>query len=223
MLSRVNSVAARVQQACVESGRNHSDVTIVAVTKKQPSEKIEKLLSLGFCDFGENYVQEWQTKKSLHPSAQWHFIGRLQRNKVKFVAGHVKLIHSVDSVLLAQSIAKRCETSGLQQEILLTVNAAGEESKSGFLPEQIKDVTRELSLLKNISCVGLMTMPPLTDEPETSRSYFKLLRDLRDQLLLNFPKMVHLSMGTSGDFEVAIQEGATMIRLGTTLVGPRLE
>ncbi|PIS11316.1 MAG: YggS family pyridoxal phosphate-dependent enzyme [Bdellovibrio sp. CG10_big_fil_rev_8_21_14_0_10_47_8] len=199
---------------------------ILAVSKFQPAEKIRGLYQQGQRLFGENYVQEALEKQRALSDLQiqWHDIGRLQKNKVKLVLGHFSLIHSVDALELAQAIDQKAKQQNIQQAILLQLNLANEQSKGGFSEENLLDSTALLDTmagLKNIEIHGLMTMPPLAEDPKQSRPYFQRLRKLKDQLQKRWPTLTELSMGTSSDYLVAAEEGATMVRLGTMLFGER--
>lgn len=201
---------------------------VLAVSKLQPEAKIRDLYHKGHRHFGENYVQEALEKmahlQDLH-GLQWHFIGHLQKNKAKQVAGKFALIHSVDSLELAQALSKQCQFKQLSQNILLQVNLAEEESKGGFSKNNLLLQWPLLTTLPGLHLCGLMTMPPLTETGEEVRPYFKELRELLEQLRRNTDLITHplneLSMGTSHDFKVALQEGATIVRLGTILFGER--
>lgn len=196
---------------------------IVAVSKLQSVEKIKSLYNQGQKIFAENYVQEALPKieelKNLE--IEWHFIGTLQTNKAKMVVGNFDLIHSVDSLKLARQISKIAMEKNLRQKILLQVNLANEESKSGFSEKELLEVVTEISKLPGVHCIGLMTMPPLFDNPEDARPYFQRLKQLLIELAESFPDLAELSMGTSSDYQVAAQEGATLVRLGTILFGER--
>lgn len=191
---------------------------ILAVSKLQPVDKIKKLYTEGQVDFGENYVQEALGKieelKDL--KINWHLIGPLQKNKIKYLKNHFAYIHSVNSLETAQIISAQAEKINYVQKVFIQVNISNEESKSGFTVEEFKTKWTELSQLKHIKVVGLMTMPPLQNEPEQNQPIFKALKDLADQF-----KLSELSMGTSHDYETALKEGATWIRLGTVLFGER--
>jgi pyridoxal phosphate enzyme (YggS family) len=221
---RWREVTARVAAACERAGRSASDVAIVAVSKTQPAAAIREASAAGATDFGENYAQELAAKDAelagALPGLRWHFIGRLQRNKVRLIAGRVALIHAVDSVELAGEIARRAGSA--PQPILLAVNLAGEASKGGATAESAPAIAAALAGTAGISLDGLMTMPPPVDDPEASRPHFAALRALRDRLAdqLGRPLPV-LSMGMSHDFEVAIACGATHIRIGTAIFGSR--
>ncbi len=218
---RWKTVRARVAAACERAGRSPADVTIIAVSKKHGPEAVREAVAAGATDFGENYAQELAAKlPECPPNVRWHFIGRLQRNKVKLVAGHVALVHAVDSVELATELAKR--TSAVQP-ILLAINAAGEGSKGGVTLESALALARAVTEVPHVRLDGLMTMPPPSaGDPEASRPHFEAVRALRDQLAnaLGQPLPL-LSMGMSDDFEVAIACGSTHVRIGTAIFGPR--
>jgi pyridoxal phosphate enzyme (YggS family) len=196
---------------------------ILAVSKFQPVEKIRELYGQGQRLFAENYAQEALEKQEQLQDLQiqWHFIGRLQKNKVKFVVGKFELIHSVDSLELAQAIDRKAHELGLIQKILLQVNLAEEASKGGFSLENFSEALPKISALHSARVVGLMTMPPLFDNPEDARPFFKKLSSMKDQFSLQLPGLKELSMGTSSDYLVAASEGATIVRLGTILFGER--
>jgi len=205
-----------------------SPAKILAVSKLQNPEKIRKLYLLGQKDFGENYVQEALEKQELlvdMPDIQWHLIGHLQKNKAKHVVGKFELIHSVDSVDLAQALSRHAVAKNLEQKILIQVNIADESSKEGFSLEDVKTAWPALVALPNLKIMGLMTMPPLTETREEVRPYFqelkKLLRELHNKTDLSRHPLTELSMGTSHDYPVALEEGASIVRLGTILFGER--
>ncbi|MDG0817074.1 YggS family pyridoxal phosphate-dependent enzyme [Bdellovibrio svalbardensis] len=201
---------------------------LLAVSKLQPAHKVHSLYEDGQRSFGENYVQEAIEKieqlNSL-PDIEWHLIGHLQKNKAKQVVGKFHLIHSVESLALAQALSRQCEAKKIEQNILIQVNLAQEETKSGFDKETVVKQWAELTQLPHLKIYGLMTMPPLTETGEEVRPYFRELRELREELKKQTNTQVHpmteLSMGTSHDYLVAIQEGATIVRLGTILFGER--
>jgi pyridoxal phosphate enzyme (YggS family) len=230
--ARWQAIQARVAAACARAGRPGLDVTIVAVSKTQPAEAICEALAAGARDFGENYAQELATKQAAlasptaagaapaSPAPRWHFIGRLQRNKARLVAGRVALVHAVDSVELAEELARRA--GGVIQPILLAVNLGGEASKGGVTAEAAPALARALAAVAGTSLDGLMTMPPPSDDPEASRPCFDGLRALRDRLQDDLGRpLPALSMGMSHDFEVAIACGATHVRIGTAIFGSR--
>jgi PLP dependent protein len=220
---RWQEVQARVAAACARAGRSAADVTIIAVSKTHPVAAVREALAAGAIDFGENYAQELVTKAAeiaAAPGPRWHFIGRLQRNKAKLIAGKVALVHAVDSVELAEELARRA--GGIMQPILLAVNLAGEASKGGVSAEAAPAIGRALAEVAGCSLDGLMTMPPPADDAEASRPYFRGLAELRDQLAGQLARPLPiLSMGMSHDFEVAIACGATHVRIGTAIFGSR--
>lgn len=219
---RWRDVRGRVDAACERAGRAPSDVTIIAVSKTHPAAAVREAAAAGATDFGENYAQELVAKRAEcgeSLSVRWHFIGRLQRNKAKLVAGQVALVHAVESVELAAELGKRA--AGIQP-ILLAINAAGEETKGGVTAEQAGALARSIGSIQNVRLDGLMTMPPPAEDPEASRPYFEALRALRDRLVEELGiALPVLSMGMSGDFEVAIACGATHVRVGTAIFGAR--
>ena len=228
-------VRSRVKAACERSGRNPDEVTIVAVSKTKPFSDIIDACAAGAIHFGENYVQELmqkieQNKNLEEPKPiQWHMIGHLQKNKVKYLIGHTALIHSVDSVALAQQIEKEAAKREQIVRILLEVNIAREESKWGFDPDSVMQAAQDIIAFSHVRVLGLMTSAPITEEPETNRIYFRDLKILAQELakrkLLSVTdpefKCPILSMGMTGDFEVAVEEGATMVRVGTAIFGAR--
>ena len=216
---RWREIRGRVDTACERAGRAPSEVTIVAVSKTHPASAIREAAAAGATDFGENYAQELAAKRGECGDVRWHYIGRLQRNKAKLVAGHVALVHAVDSVELAQELGKR---AAQVQPILLAVNAAGEETKGGVTAESARELAKAITSVANVRLDGLMTMPPPADDPEASRPFFEALRALRDRLQDELGAALPvLSMGMSGDFEVAIACGATHVRVGTAIFGSR--
>jgi len=214
------TIRARVDAACERAGRPPGDVTIVAVSKTHPAEAIRAAAAAGATDFGENYAQELAAKRAECGDVRWHFIGRLQRNKAKLVAGQVVLVHAVDTVELAEELAKRA--SGVLQPILISVNVGGEVTKGGVTEATAAEVARAISAVQGVRLDGLMTMPPPGDDPAASRPAFEALRALRDRLRDDLGLALPiLSMGMSGDFEVAIACGATHVRIGTAIFGTR--
>ena len=212
------AVRARVEAACDRAGRPRGEVTIIAVSKLHPASAVREAAAAGATDFGENYAQELAAKRGDCGDVRWHYIGRLQRNKAKLVAGQVALVHAVDTVELATELGKRAPTL---QPILLAVNLGGEQTKSGIDERNAVDIGRAISTIANVRLDGLMTMPPPADDPEASRPYFERLRALRDVLADTLGPLPVLSMGMSGDFEVAIACGATHVRIGTAIFGAR--
>ncbi len=221
----IQSVEQRIQAACARAGRRRDEVTLICVTKTMPVTDLQEAYDEGQRNFGENRVQEITEKYPLLPDdIRWHMIGHLQRNKVKYLMDRVVMIHSVDSASLARTISKEAVKAGRTMDILLEVNAAGEESKFGLSYEEVLPLVREIAPLPGLHICGLMTVAPYTDDPETNREFFKKLRDLSvdiDRQSIDNVSMHTLSMGMTGDFEVAIEEGATHIRVGTAIFGKR--
>ncbi|HSA59532.1 MAG TPA: YggS family pyridoxal phosphate-dependent enzyme [bacterium] len=214
-----NRIAAAVRRA----GRKASDITLVAVSKGQPVEKILEAIAAGQRDFGENYAQELLDHLPVG-DVRWHFIGHLQRNKVKQIIGRTALIHTVDSPELALEIDKRAAAMGKIQPVLIELNLHGEASKTGLAPDRAEMLVSEMNRLPHVELRGLMTIPPATEDAEEARPSFRLLREIRDALnRKNVYKrpLADLSMGMTQDFEVAIEEGATFVRVGTGIFGER--
>jgi len=226
MKARLQRVQERIRAAARACGRPESDIRLVAVSKTMPAEIVKEAIDIGITDFGENYIQEAREKittLSAHPVA-WHYIGHLQSNKAKYAVRMFDLIHSVDSLKLAKELDKYAKKIDKVQAILIQVNVAKEDSKSGVYIEDTLRMVREIRRLEKIAVKGLMTMPPYFNAPEKARPFFAALRQLRDQIKNeNIPNisMEELSMGMTGDFEAAIEEGATMVRIGTAIFGER--
>ena len=221
----LKKVEEKIKKACERSGRSRDEVTLIAVSKTKPIEMMQEAMQAGTAVFGENKVQEIVRKEpELPDSVEWHLIGHLQRNKVRQIAGKVARIHSVDSLRLAEQIQKEYEKIGQTADILIEVNVAKEESKFGFLPEETEDAIREIAAMPNIVIHGLMTIAPFVDNPEENRIHFrnlkKLLVDINAKNIDNV-SMHELSMGMTGDYEVAIEDGATYVRVGTGIFGNR--
>jgi pyridoxal phosphate enzyme (YggS family) len=218
--ARWAAVRARIEAVCRAAGRDPAAVTVVAVSKLHPPAAIEAAIAAGVRDLGENYAQELAAKQAALPEieARWHYIGRLQRNKAKLVAGKVALVHAVDTVELGVELGKRAAVIGAVQPVLIAVNLAGEATKGGVAAGAVAALCDALAGAAGVRVDGLMTMPPPDDDPEASRPHFRALRALRDELARPLPV---LSMGMSGDFEVAIAEGATHVRIGTAIFGDR--
>lgn len=219
------AVEEKVKEACRRAGRSRDEVTLIAVSKTKPMSMIEELLPLGVVDFGENKVQELTAKEEALPShIRWHMIGHLQRNKIKYIIDKVCMIHSIESVRLAEAVNEEAAKHGRVIPVLVEVNMAGEETKFGIRPEETEDFIREICLLPNIQVNGLMTIAPYTENAEDNRIYFRNLKklyvDIKEKNIDNVV-MSHLSMGMTGDYEVAIEEGATMVRVGTGIFGER--
>jgi len=218
-------VRERIEHAAAKVGRDPQGIKLVAVTKTATVPRIREAMAAGVMIFGENYVQEARTKiEEIGKSGiQWHFIGHLQSNKAAYAVRLFDLIHAVDSVTLARELDKRAAASGRIIECLIEVNLSQEASKFGISKERTPELAHELKDLKNISLQGLMTMPPYADDPEAARPYFIALRELREEIARSGIPLPELSMGMSTDFEVAIEEGATIVRVGRAIFGERSE
>jgi PLP dependent protein len=217
------SIRQRIAEACARAGRSADSVELVAVSKNHPPESIREAAECGQKLFGENRVQEGKLKTSLCPGhLRWHMIGHLQSNKARDAVHFFQMIESVDSLSLAQEINKWADKFAKTMPILLEVNVAGESSKFGYKPDALLAELEQINALPKIEIHGLMTVAPWAEDPEKVRPVFRQMRELKEQCenILGAP-LPHLSMGMSGDFEVAIEEGATMIRIGTALFGPR--
>ena len=226
MKERLERVRERIKKAAGACSRPVTDIRLVAVSKTMPVEIVREAIETGMTDLGENYIQEAREKFSTlgtYP-VTWHFIGHLQSNKAKYAVRMFDLIHSVDSLKLAKALDKYAKKIDKVQDILIQVNVAKEDSKSGVYGEDTLQLAREIARLDNIAVKGLMTMPPFFNAPDKVRPFFSALRQLRDQIRNeNIPNiaMEELSMGMTGDFEAAIEEGATMVRVGTAIFGER--
>ena len=225
ILENIKQVEENIIKSCEKVGRDPKEVTLIAVSKTKPYTAIEEALPSGVLDYGENKVQELTEKYEILPKdIRWHMIGHLQRNKVKYLVGKVELIHSVDSLRLANQIETEFAKKNEIANILIEVNMANEESKFGITSETTEQLVREISKLEHVRIKGLMTIAPYTDNPETNREYFrnmkKLSVDITEKNIDNVSMNV-LSMGMTGDYQVAIEEGATMIRVGTGIFGER--
>lgn len=232
----LSEITSRIRAAAESSGRT-DPITLIAVSKTKPIAALEEAHLAGAADFGENYVQELTEKLDhflpkaadgslppVRPDLRFHMIGHLQTNKIRYIIGRVAMIHSVDSLKLAEAIEKEAAKRDLVQDILIEVNIAEESSKTGTTAADALEIIRTAAKLPHIRIRGLMCMPPITEDPENSRPYFSQLRALRDEVIamhLDNVTMDYLSMGTTGDFETAIQEGANMIRVGTAIFGHR--
>jgi PLP dependent protein len=223
LAANLDNVRQRIAAACARAGRNPDSVTLLAVTKGQPPEVVREAAQAGLMLFGENKVQEAKAKIPLCPGRlRWQMIGHLQSNKCRDAVELFEMIQSVDSLHLAEEINQRAEQAAKRMPILLEVNIAGEASKSGYKPERLLADLAQVNALPRVEIHGLMTVPPWTPEAERVRPMFQKLRALKEQCeqLLGAP-LPHLSMGMTGDFEVAIEEGATIVRVGTALFGER--
>ncbi|PIT99312.1 MAG: YggS family pyridoxal phosphate-dependent enzyme [Bdellovibrionales bacterium CG10_big_fil_rev_8_21_14_0_10_45_34] len=197
---------------------------LIAVSKLQPAEKIQQAYDLGLRVFAENYPQELREKKScLPPDISWHFIGRIQKKNLKYIVGEVDLIHSISTVEELEAVNAQASKKDVVQRVLIQVNLSGELSKAGCSPEEVKSLFLRFKTFRNVRLSGLMTMPPFSDNPENSRPFFRRLREIGDEIVSCgfFESAFELSMGTSQDFQVAIEEGATMVRVGAQILGER--
>jgi hypothetical protein len=219
----LEKVRAQIAAAAEKSGRDAADVQLVAVTKKQDAKKIRAAEEAGQMLFGESRVQEARAKIPLLSSRlRWHFIGTLQKNKIRQALPLFEMFHSVDSLALAEDIQRIADEEGANPRVLMQVNVAGEASKHGFSPETLRRDFEKLLSLGRLTTEGLMTIPPLAPEAEASRRHFAALRELRDALEEEFSvRLEQLSMGMSGDFTVAVEEAATLVRVGTAIFGSR--
>ena len=225
LLDNLNDVEKRIQAACDRSGRKREEVLLVAVSKTKPVEMIEEIMAAGIVEFGENKPQELRDKYEVLPkNLHFHMIGHLQTNKIKYVIDRAVLIHSIDSIRLAEAVNAEAKKHYRIMPVLVEVNVAQEESKSGFLVEETEEAIREIAKLSNIRVEGLMTIAPFVENAEENRQYFVKLRKLSVDIAaknIDNVTMHHLSMGMTGDYEVAIEEGATMVRVGTGIFGER--
>ncbi len=224
--TRLENVLNRIKNAALACGRDPETILLVAVSKTIPTDMVKEAIEAGVKILGENYIQEARKKLgalSSHP-VSWHFIGHLQSNKAKYAVGLFDLIHSVDSLKLARELNKQAKKINKIQEILIQVNIGMESTKAGVYEQDALSLIKDISHLENLSVKGLMTMPPFFDEPERARPYFSALRKLRDQIKKeSIPNiaMDELSMGMTGDFEAAIDQGASLVRIGTAIFGKR--
>ena len=222
----LEEVEEKIAKACEHAGRAREEVTLIAVSKTKPIEMLQEIYDEGIRDFGENKVQELTEKYEVMPKdMKWHMIGHLQRNKVKYIVDKVTLIHSVDSLRLAETISREAEKKGVTVPILIEVNIAGEETKFGLSSkEEVISLTEQIAALPNLSVKGLMTVAPPVKDPEENRPFFREIRQLSVDITnknIDNVSMEILSMGMTNDYTVAIEEGATMVRVGTGIFGAR--
>jgi pyridoxal phosphate enzyme (YggS family) len=222
----LKTIRTRIRQAAENAGRDPAEIELVAVTKTHPASLVRQAWESGVAVAGENYIQEAREKIAALADCglRWHFIGHLQSNKARQAVAHFELIHSVDSLKLGHEIDKQAGRIGKPQPILVQVNISREATKSGATREAARELVEALGRLPHLQVRGLMTMPPFFDQPERARPYFAALRELRDRIREAAPPgvvMAHLSMGMTGDFEAAIAEGATLVRIGTAIFGQR--
>lgn len=215
-------VSERIEKAALRAGRGAEEVKLVAVSKTVEPSRIIEAVEAGVSIFGENYVQEAQKKiEEIGHRVAWHFIGHLQTNKAKYAVRLFDMIHSLDNLSLAEELNRRAEREGRRVKVMIEVNLSGETTKFGIEEEKTFDLARKVLLLRNLSLIGLMTMPPYFDDPEKSRPYYIQLRGLKEKMGREGIPLQELSMGMSNDFEVAIEEGATFVRVGTAIFGAR--
>ncbi|MCI6499527.1 YggS family pyridoxal phosphate-dependent enzyme [Lachnospiraceae bacterium HCP1S3_C3] len=222
----IKQVEDNIVKACERANRDRSEVTLICVSKTKPASMVEEAYKTGQRNFGENKVQEINDKYPILPDdIKWHLIGHLQRNKVKYIINKVHLIHSVDSIRLAEQIQHEAEKADKVMNILVQVNVANEDTKFGLQVSETEDVVREIAKMPNVHICGLMTIAPFTDDPETNRVFFRKLKqlsvDIKSKNIDNV-SMDCLSMGMTGDYQVAIEEGATLVRVGTGIFGERI-
>lgn len=220
---RIAGIRERIDAACERKGRHPDEVLLLAVSKTFPAEAVREAWDSGQRDFGESRQQEAADKVAALPSdIHWHFIGTLQRNKARKVVADFDTIHSIDSLRLAEHVDRIAGETGRRPRIYLEVNLAGEESKGGFTPERLREELPTIGRLGNVDLAGLMTLPPDEEDPEAARPWFIRLRELRDELAgASGHPLPGLSMGMSGDFEVAVEEGSTVVRVGSAIFGTR--
>lgn len=229
---RLQLIRQRIQDTCRHCGRNVADIRLIGASKQQPMNRLISAIQEGLCTFGENYVQELLTKQEVmtqqYPQSirqiEWHFIGRLQRRKVRQLIGHVEWIHSMDRIELAQEIERRAAERGLVQKTLIQVHLGPEASKGGIIPDELPQLVKSCADLAHIRVMGLMALPPYQENADATRPHFIQLRQLRDAInreAVYKEPLTELSMGMSHDYTVAVEEGATMVRIGTALFGER--
>lgn len=222
--TRVLRVRDRMRRAAAAADRDPSEVLLVAVSKTFPAEAVADAAAAGISDAGENRATELAEKAAaLGDRVTWHFVGSLQRNKVRHVVGTARLVQSIDRIELAEAVARRASSMGLTQDVLIEVNVSGEGSKTGVAPGGALRLALDVNRLEGLAVRGLMTVPPLTGDPEETRPHFRHLAALGRSLAERLPDAAELSMGMTNDFQVAIQEGATIVRLGRAIFGPRPE
>lgn len=218
---RIARVQQRIEDACARTGRSPGEVTLIAVGKTFPAHVVRAAFDAGVGDLGENRAQELREKATVITDARWHFVGALQTNKVRQVVGIAELIHSVDRIGLAEAIGRRAGSTGRVQDVLIEVNIGREPSKSGVDPAAVEALAEEMVAVEGLRVRGFMAIPPATADPEHVRPWFRELRALRDRLAETQPDAVELSMGMSRDLDVAVEEGATLVRVGEAIFGPR--
>ena len=218
----IRIIKERVDKSAKKSKRSRNDITIIAVSKTVNASSVVQAAKAGMKDFGENRVQEFLKKREvLGDDVNWHLIGPLQRNKVKYILDGVTLLHSLDRLSLAEEIEKQCERKNTSLDVLVQVNIAKEPTKSGVFEEDLEKFLAKLAVMRNVRVSGLMAIPPFVTNPDDNRKYFARMRELYDTFEKFSEPFEYLSMGMSGDFEAAIKEGANMVRIGTAMFGAR--
>lgn len=219
---RLTEVRKAIRDAAERAGRDPASVRLVAVSKTWPADVLLAAIDAGARDLGENRAQEFKEKVAIvGDKARWHFVGNLQTNKVRDVVGTCELVHSVDRIGLAEAISRRAEGARITQDVLVEVNVAGDPSKHGVEPARALALAEEVATLPGLRVAGLMTMPPYPEDSEQSRPFYRDLATLSKRLVTRLPEATQLSMGMSSDYSVAIEEGATIVRIGTAIFGPR--
>src|SRR5881275_2172700 len=223
LAANLKRVLMQISNSARKAGSSPDEIELVAISKTHDAEKVHAVYEAGQVLFGESRVQEARAKIPELPSAiRWHFVGHLQKNKIRHALPLFEMIHSVDSLALAQEMNRIAEEEGMRPRVLLEINVAGEGRKFGFAPDKLREQMEALLALPRLSVLGLMTIPPLGEEPEASRKYFVQLRELRDRLQTEFRvDLAQLSMGMTQDYAVAVEEGATLVRVGTAIFGER--
>ncbi|HBT50781.1 MAG TPA: YggS family pyridoxal phosphate-dependent enzyme [Petrotoga sp.] len=223
LIENYHTLINEIQQVTEKSGRDLNSIKLIAVTKNFPSEYIKTLYNEDHNDFGENRAQELREKyeELKNFDIVWHFIGRIQTNKIKYIVPIAEYIHSVWRMKEIEEIQKRAEEINKTQKVLLEINISGERSKAGLIPNQVDAFLQDAISFKNIKIIGLMTMAPYTDNANVIRNVFRSLRELRDNLNKKYPSIKELSMGMTNDYKIAIEEGATLLRIGTRIFGNR--
>ncbi|MEN3007494.1 YggS family pyridoxal phosphate-dependent enzyme [Pseudothermotoga sp.] len=218
LLRNLQNVKEKIHQAAARAGRDPESVKLIVVVKEASLEQVKLLSELGVTDLAENYAQQLVKKYEVAPNVVWHFIGRIQTNKIKYIVPRCEYIHSVFREQEMAEIDRMASKVNKIQKVFIEVNVAGEKSKAGVEPEKIRDLLNSSQKYRAIEVVGLMTMAPFVEDAQQVRWVFRKLRELRDELSKDWPKLVHLSMGMTNDYEVAIEEGATMVRIGRAVL-----
>ena len=218
LLANLHDVREQIERACARSGRHVSEVTLVAASKTVPDGAIRRAWDAGVLDFGENYVKELRDKRDAAPNARWHFIGTLQTNTARHVALLADVVHTIAGGHATERVARRAAEAGRAIDAMIEVDFTGE--RPGVSPHETPGLADRMAALEGLSLVGLMTLPPMPERPEDARPFFVGLRELRDRIRESHPQVLELSMGMSLDYPVAVEEGATMVRIGTALFGP---